>query len=440
MKRFLILSVLILALAVTGGALLIWQSALDQTLYKIVPENREELLAEVARLAAEAVRAGELEPDPTRVVERLRELRRRTMAEATVNHLGPERTETVGRVEFLFFDREGTLLLNTAEGQVDDFVRPDCMRLADGSIDPRLRQALEGSAGVVTGKNGRVVWSDGDLTSKTRWQGGPASPTLYVHARVNGSSRPLGVVYAFLPMAAASEATRAGFHPLLTPALLGVVLMSAMGALCALLWWGQTARRMRDLRRFAHEMKQPLANLSALMGRARAELPAKLTAQVDVQVYRLAGMVDALLEKARLDATDGPDAYRPVMVAVEDLWHETVERFSAVLDQRKVNLQEDLDAEGAFTGYRGLIQSAMAALLENALEHGDPSTGIAVGLKMDQGELSLTVENDAGKPAPQLAGGGKEIVEACAKCHRGGFELHTTDHKVRAVLRLRSQR
>jgi signal transduction histidine kinase len=168
-----------------------------------------------------------------------------------------------------------------------------------------------------------------------------------------------------------------------------------------------------DVRRLAREFNRTTAKLSTLLrsqeqfvADASHELRTPLTAlrlqlengETDaalVEVERLAGLVDELLELARADASTGTTGDLPL----GDVVGRRVDLWSALADERGVTLEAHGD--GATVRAReGRVEQVLDNLLSNALDASPPGTTIVVAVRdgllhvIDEGEGLSSEQRD----------------------------------------------
>ena len=164
-------------------------------------------------------------------------------------------------------------------------------------------------------------------------------------------------------------------------------------------------QRNQDLDQFAHivshDLKAPLraiANLSTwieddLEGKIPVETQAHLTLMRS-RVYRMEGLINGLLEYARVGNTPASST----TFQVEDLLAEIVDSLS-ILPSFTIDLPTNLPP---ITTNRILLSQVLANLLGNACKHHDRSDGKVQVTAQPQGEIwTFTVADDGAGIAPE---------------------------------------
>ena len=209
----------------------------------------------------------------------------------------------------------------------------------------------------------------------------------------------------------------------------------------------------------AHELRAPLNRLRNRLeeiegcddGPARAEAVALAVEEMD----RLNALFDALLGLARLEAGAGRLEQTPLDAAdllrtVGEIYQPFVEEADGVL-----TAPTEGDAPVSVIGDRGLLQQALANLIENAVFHADGPPRIALSVQAQGDEVALTVA-DRGPGVPQAereqvtrrfyrlersraqagSGLGLAMVAAVAQAHGGRLRLTDNNPGLRVEIRL----
>jgi signal transduction histidine kinase len=163
------------------------------------------------------------------------------------------------------------------------------------------------------------------------------------------------------------------------------------------------ARFQRDLlATFSHELRAPLANISALAEVALAGTDNKPSPDIlellKVQSRRLANLSQRMLDTERLEVGAWPLELRPLAVAA--LAREAAHRWQGAVPERAVDVR-GADSAGWAWGDEDATGLILDNLLENAVKHSAPRTQIVVFIEPGPaGMLTLGVE-DCGEPIPE---------------------------------------
>ena len=128
----------------------------------------------------------------------------------------------------------------------------------------------------------------------------------------------------------------------------------------------------------SHELRTPLTALRLRLENGEAEAGL-------IEVERLAGLVDELLELARADASGGARGDLPL----GDVVGRRVELWSALAEERGVTLEAHADGAVVRAG-EGRVEQVLDNLLSNALDASPPGTKIVVSVR--DGLLQVTDE------------------------------------------------
>jgi signal transduction histidine kinase len=186
-----------------------------------------------------------------------------------------------------------------------------------------------------------------------------------------------------------------------------VSLAAALLGLAALL---RAARRERAfvrlqeamLRNATHDLKTPLAAIrlygeTLALGRDRDEQErARFAAVIVREATRLGGLVDNVLEAARIEA--GDRRYRREPVDLADLAEEVAGALKPVVEEKGLILELDLaDAAPEVSIDRDATAGAVVNLLSNAVKFSDGGKRIVVRVARREGprpEVALSVEDE----------------------------------------------
>lgn len=161
----------------------------------------------------------------------------------------------------------------------------------------------------------------------------------------------------------------------------------------------------RYVQHLTHEMKSPLSAIRGageLLAEPMAEDDRRRFAETVVaQTQRMQAMVDRLLRLAQLEQQrelTGVEA-----VAIPALFGVLAQRFGSVAAQRGINLHFETGGDPTVIGDRFLLEQALAALIENALDFSVAGAdGVSVSAATCEGRVSIEVR-DSGPGIPEYA-------------------------------------
>jgi two-component system OmpR family sensor kinase len=249
-------------------------------------------------------------------------------------------------------------------------------------------------------------------------------------------------------MAAQAEAIEAGTlsaritaHAEATEYRRLVVVLNAM--------LGRLDRAFQAQRRFvadaSHELRSPLTVLKGDIDVAlrRDRSPGEYRQALESsreEVDRMAALAENLLTLARTDAGLQPDQLRPV--DLQDVSRRAVEKSRAAAARAGLELKLEL-SEAPARGDVGLLERAVANLVENAVKYSPQGTRVEVRCRSADGVVMVEVEDTGpgiaaehapyvferfyrGDPARARGSGvglGLPIARAIAEAHGGRLEL-----------------
>lgn len=166
-------------------------------------------------------------------------------------------------------------------------------------------------------------------------------------------------------------------------------------------------RDMTDLRRLetvrrefvanvSHELRTPLASIRALVETLEtgavedAELAADFYSRIVMEVDRLAGLVDELLDLARLES--GRVQLRPVTLETNGLIRHGVERLAPQIERAKLDLVIDLPKDlPPVRADRARVEQVLLNLVHNAIKFTPPGGTITVRATPRDGFVQVDV-------------------------------------------------
>ena len=169
---------------------------------------------------------------------------------------------------------------------------------------------------------------------------------------------------------------------------------------------GQVKMLIQNQRRLlhdvSHEVRSPLARMQLAIDLARQqpEKTAETMARLERESGRINRLVEELLTLSRLEA--GACGNLQEDVDLPELLDEIIEdaRFEATAKHCQVTLETIERA--VIHGHGGLLQRAIENVIRNAIRHTTEHSTIAVALRQDGQELSITVD-DCGPGVPESA-------------------------------------
>ena len=169
-------------------------------------------------------------------------------------------------------------------------------------------------------------------------------------------------------------------------------------------------RRLEAVRRdfvanVSHELKTPVAALGllaeTLVSEEEAAVVQRLAGRMQLEAFRVARIIDDLLDLSRLEAADTTirDAVR-----VRDVIAQAVERVQPAAGARAIRLAvREAPTSWTVPGDRRQLVSAMANLLENAVKYSEDDSTVEVGARTDGSHVDLVVrDHGVGIPSRDL--------------------------------------
>jgi signal transduction histidine kinase len=153
----------------------------------------------------------------------------------------------------------------------------------------------------------------------------------------------------------------------------------------------------------AHELRTPLAGLRSQFEvclrrpRDRQEYHRALTEALDTALS-IQGMVDALLDSARLERGQVP--LRPEAVDVSVLLRQRWQEIEALAHSRELSVEQEIPDALDFRTDGMLLERVVANLLSNAATYADRGTKVSISARVDEGHLRLQIRNRASALVP----------------------------------------
>lgn len=197
----------------------------------------------------------------------------------------------------------------------------------------------------------------------------------------------------------------------------------------------------------AHDLRTPLTRLHNRLEEAHstddAELQRPAIEAAVAQSRELLDIFAALLRIAEVEALPGRGQFREV--ELDRLIEELVDTYRPDMEASGHEVSVVVQKDVRITGDRRLLQQLLTNLLDNALRHTPPGTGVEVTLELLLDTVRLTVADNgpgvADSDAPRLFqrfaraeqsrssdghGLGLSLVAAVASAHRGTASLRPT--------------
>ena len=160
----------------------------------------------------------------------------------------------------------------------------------------------------------------------------------------------------------------------------------------------------RYVHTLTHELKSPLAAIRGAAELLEAEMPAaqrqRFVANISEEGERLQNLVERLLHLAQVEQRQGLE--ERVAVPLQAMIDELVHAQMARIEQRQVQVDNQVDAAQQLLGERFLLRQALSNLLDNALDFTPPGGLIRFACEADDESLQLRLFNQ-GAAIPDYA-------------------------------------
>ncbi len=264
-------------------------------------------------------------------------------------------------------------------------------------------------------RNGTVLASGSTppLPPGLRTVGAPVSATVDgTQVRIAGA--PVGddyvVVAQAMDLVGDAQRTIVLGELLIAPVLLAVVFLGAVtiGRRVAEPIEAARRRQLEFTADASHELRTPLSVIEAHTSLALAQ-PRDAAwyesafLRVDRESRRMRRLLEDMLWLARFDASHPAPASEPVDLGV--LATQAVDRFSAVAEARRLTLKVQVPSTGAvIAAAPDLVDRLVGVLLDNACKYAPEGGSVDVGVAVDGGRATLTVDDSGpGIPAEDRA-------------------------------------
>jgi two-component system, OmpR family, phosphate regulon sensor histidine kinase PhoR len=158
---------------------------------------------------------------------------------------------------------------------------------------------------------------------------------------------------------------------------------------------------------FAHDLKTPVVAVAGLLNRLRQGKVGDLTDQqipyvetIFQEMQRLEKLITNFLDFARLDLHI--IAPTPEAIHVEKECREVVNRFQALAEAKKIDLQMEFPKEVIILQADPLLfQRALGNLLDNALKYSPPQGNVVLAVHDNGAEVQFSLQDQGPGIAPQ---------------------------------------
>jgi two-component system sensor histidine kinase SenX3 len=159
------------------------------------------------------------------------------------------------------------------------------------------------------------------------------------------------------------------------------------------------ARRVEEVRRdfvanVSHELKTPVGGLGLLAeaildAKDDPEAVARFAARMQVESARLAQLVKEIVDLSRLQVAD--TLHEPRLVDVTAAVHEAIDHARVAADAKQIDIAESCAPDLKVFGDEDLLVTAVRNLIGNAVAYSDPGSKVAVGGRLHDDMVEVTV-------------------------------------------------
>jgi two-component system sensor histidine kinase SenX3 len=167
------------------------------------------------------------------------------------------------------------------------------------------------------------------------------------------------------------------------------------------------AKRVEEVRRdfvanVSHELKTPVGGLGLLAeaiqdAKDDPEAVERFAARMQVESHRLAQLVKEIVDLSRLQVAD--TLHEPRLVDVTAAVHEAIDYSRVGADAKRIDIAEACAPDLKVFGDEDLLVTAVRNLIGNAVAYSDPGTRVAVGGRLSDDMVEITV-TDQGQGIP----------------------------------------
>jgi two-component system sensor histidine kinase SenX3 len=159
------------------------------------------------------------------------------------------------------------------------------------------------------------------------------------------------------------------------------------------------ARRVEEVRRdfvanVSHELKTPVGGLGLLAeaildAKDDPEAVARFASRMQVESARLAQLVKEIVDLSRLQVAD--TLHEPRLVDVTAAVHEAIDHARVAADAKQIEIAESCAPDLKVFGDEDLLVTAVRNLIGNAVAYSDPGSKVAVGGRLHDDMVEITV-------------------------------------------------
>jgi len=155
----------------------------------------------------------------------------------------------------------------------------------------------------------------------------------------------------------------------------------------------------------SHELKTPVAALGllaeTLIGEADLSVVQRLAERMNTEAFRVAAIIEDLLDLSRLEAEQSPVHER---VTVQAVVTQAVDQVRPAASLAGVTVEvAEVGSSWAVRGDRRQLVSALANLLENAVKYSNPGSKVDLLVRNENGSIELDVrDHGIGIPSRDL--------------------------------------
>ncbi|MEO5980740.1 MAG: ATP-binding protein [Pedococcus sp.] len=168
------------------------------------------------------------------------------------------------------------------------------------------------------------------------------------------------------------------------------------------------ARRVEEVRRdfvanVSHELKTPVGGIGLLSeaildAKDDPEAVERFAGRMQVESHRLAQLVKEIVDLSRLQVAD--TLHEPRLVDVTAAVHEAIDYSRVGADAKQIEIAEACAPDLKVFGDEDLLVTAVRNLIGNAVAYSDHGTRVAVGGRLNDDMVEITV-TDQGHGIPQ---------------------------------------
>ena len=168
------------------------------------------------------------------------------------------------------------------------------------------------------------------------------------------------------------------------------------------------AARVEEVRRdfvanVSHELKTPVGGLALLAeavldARDDPEAVERFASRMQVESARLAQLVKEIVDLSRLQVAD--TLHQPRLVDVTAAVHEAIDHTRVGADAKRIDIADACEPDLKVYGDEDLLVTAVRNLIGNAVAYSEPGTRVAVGGRLKDDVVEVTVADQGHGIAP----------------------------------------